>query len=83
MQTGNIKENYSPYSSPVTLVHKYEEKKICLRVDFQKLTAIAIADTEPLPKNDSFLEKLAQAKDFSSLDLTSGYWLIHTKILKN
>lgn len=65
-------------------MYKYEEeKKTCLCADFQKLTAIAKTDTEPLPRNDSFLEKVAQAKVFFTLDLTSGYWLIHAKILKN
>lgn len=31
-------------------------------------------DTEPLPRIDCILDKLSQAKCFSKLDPTSGYW---------
>lgn len=35
LQAGIIKESSSPYSVPITLVHKHEEgKKTCLCVDF-------------------------------------------------
>lgn len=77
LQAGIIKESYSPYSSPVTLVYKREEgKKTRLCVDFRKLNAITKTDAEPLPRIDTLLDKLAQAKVFSTLDLASGYWHI-------
>ena len=72
-----IKENCSPYCAPVTLVLKREEgKKTLLCVDFHKLNTITKADTEPLPRIDTLLGKLAKAKFFSTLDIASGYWHI-------
>lgn len=77
LQAGILKESYSPYSSLVTLVYKHEEgKTIRLFVDWIKLNAITKTGAEPLPRIYTFLDKLAQAKVFSTLDLASGYWHI-------
>ncbi|GBL95809.1 Retrovirus-related Pol polyprotein from transposon 412 [Araneus ventricosus] len=80
LQSGLIKENNSPYSSPVTLAFKRDEgKKTRLCIDFRKLNALCKSDSEPLPLRDSLLDKLSKAKIFSSLDLVSGF----KKFLRN
>lgn len=77
LKAGFIQPSNSPYSAPVTLAYKKgENKKTRLCIDFRKLNAIAKSDAEPLPLIDGVLDKLSQAKIFSTLDLTSGYWHI-------
>ncbi|GBN43688.1 Transposon Ty3-I Gag-Pol polyprotein [Araneus ventricosus] len=69
-----IKESNSCYSSPVTLAYKRDEtKKARLCIDYRKLNAICKTDAEPLPRIDTLLYKLTNAKIFSTLDLASGY----------
>ncbi|CAL1285927.1 unnamed protein product, partial [Larinioides sclopetarius] len=72
-----IKESNSCYSSPVTLAYKRDEqKKSRLCIDYRKLNSICKTDAEPLPRIDTLLDKLTNAKFFSTLDLASGYWHI-------
>ncbi|GFX56166.1 hypothetical protein TNCV_3062521 [Trichonephila clavipes] len=77
LDAGLIKESNSCYSSPVTLAYKRDEKhKTRLCIDYRKLNAICKADAEPLPRVDSLLDKLNNAKFVSTLDFTSGFWHI-------
>ncbi|GBM39168.1 Transposon Ty3-I Gag-Pol polyprotein [Araneus ventricosus] len=75
LAVGLIKESNSCYSSPVTLAYKRDEmKKTRLCIDYRKLNAICKTDAEPLPRIDTLLDKLTNAKIFSTSDLASGYW---------
>ncbi|GBN92621.1 Transposon Ty3-I Gag-Pol polyprotein [Araneus ventricosus] len=77
LAAGLIKGSNSCYSSPVTLAYKRDEmKKTRLCIDYRKLNAICKTDAEPLPRIDTLLDKLTNAKIFSNLDLASGYWHI-------
>lgn len=47
-----------------------------LYIDSQKLNSCSTRDAFPLPRIEVALEALGQAKFFSTLDLTSGYWQV-------
>jgi hypothetical protein len=42
-------------------------------VDYRKLNSIAIKNKLPLPIVDEFLDEIAGAKFFSTIDLASGF----------
>ncbi|GBM56564.1 Transposon Ty3-I Gag-Pol polyprotein [Araneus ventricosus] len=77
LTAGLIKESNSCYSSSVTLAYKRDEmKKTRLCIDYRKLKGICKTDAELLPRIDTLLDKLTNAKIFLTLDLASGYWQI-------
>ncbi|GBN10819.1 Retrovirus-related Pol polyprotein from transposon 412 [Araneus ventricosus] len=77
LAAGLIKESNSCYSSPGTLTYKKEEmKKSRVCIDCRKSNAICKTHAEPLSRIDTLLDKLTNAKIFSTLDLASGYWHI-------
>ena len=45
-------------------------------IDHCKLNAATHHDAYPLPRIDATLESLAGSTLFTTLDLTSGYWLV-------
>lgn len=47
-----------------------------MSIDYLKLNSCSTRDTFPLPRIVEALEALGQAKFFSMLDLTSGYWQV-------
>lgn len=68
-----IKPAYGPWSSPFVLVKKKDgSKRFC--VDFRKVNTQRKKDCHPLPRIDNTLDRLGQAKWFSTLDLMPGYW---------
>ena len=74
-----IKKSNSPYAFPVTLVDKKDEgKKTRLCIDLRKLNMISIPDNYPFPRIDDIIDKLHNAKYFSTIDICSGFW--HIKI---
>ena len=73
--TGVIRPSKSPYASPVVLVTK-KDGSLRLCIDYRKLNSCSTRDAFPLPRIEEALEALGQAKFFSTLDLTSGYWQV-------
>ena len=73
-----IQKLESPWSFPVVLVKK-KNRKLQFCVDFRKLNSTTKKDTYPLPRIDEILDNLGNAKWFTSLDLTSGYWQVEVK----
>jgi len=72
---GVIRPSKSPYASPVVIVTK-KDGSLRLCVDYRKLNSRSTRDAFPLPRIEEALEALGQAKYFSTLDLTSGYWQV-------
>lgn len=74
-EAGVIRPSKSPYASPIVVVTKKDGSlRIC--VDYRKLNSCSTRDAFPLPRIEDALEALGQAKYFSTLDLTSGYWQV-------
>lgn len=72
---GVIRASKSPYASPVVVVTK-KDGSLRLCIDYRKLNSCSTRDAFPLPRIEEALEALGQAKFFSTLDLTSGYWQV-------
>ncbi|KAK8786810.1 hypothetical protein V5799_023415 [Amblyomma americanum] len=75
LNDGIIQPSNSPWSSPVVLVKK-KDGTLRFCVDYRKLNSVTKKDVYPLPCIDDSLDRLRQAKYFSSVDLRSGYWQI-------
>jgi len=72
LQNGWIQESSSPFASLVLLVKKKTgDWRLC--VDYRRLNALTIKNSYPMPIMDEFLDELAGAIWFASLDLRSGY----------
>ena len=71
-----IQPSESPFSSPVFLVRKRDGSARFV-VDMRQLNALTVADKYPLPLITEILDTLKDAKYFTSMDLTSGYWQLH------
>ncbi|XP_057200295.1 retrovirus-related Pol polyprotein from transposon 297 [Triplophysa rosa] len=72
---GVIRPSKIPYASPVVVVTK-KDGSLRLCIDYRKLNSCVTRDAFPLPRIEEALEALGQAKYFSTLDLTSGYWQV-------
>ena len=74
-EEGVIQPLNSPWASPVVLVRKWDGSlRFC--VDYRALNSVTKQDVFPLPWIDDLLDKLGQAKYFTTLHLISGYWQI-------
>ena len=75
IKAGVISESNSPYSSPIVLVKKKDNKtRFC--IDFRKVNSLTISDATPIPDQERIFTKLSRAKYFTKLDLTKGYWQV-------
>jgi hypothetical protein len=67
-----IRESESEFSSPILLVKKKDgSDRLC--VDFRALNANTVKDHYPLPLIDNHIDRLGQAKFFTSLDMATGF----------
>lgn len=75
LKLGIIKESKSPWASRIVPIEK-PDGSIRLCVDYRALNSITIKDNYPLPRIDEIIDSLSQAKIFSTLDATSGFYQI-------
>ena len=75
LDDGVIEPSQSPFASAIVLVKKSDGSwRLC--IDFRRLNAITKKDAFPLPRIDEALEKLGNARYFSTLDMGSAFWQV-------
>lgn len=75
LENNIIRESTSPYASPIILVPKPNgELRLC--VDYRKINSITVKQKWPIPLIDEQIDKLANFKYFTLIDLFSGYYQI-------
>lgn len=73
LEDGIVRHSISDYASPVVLVAKKNgSKRLC--VDYRLLNRKIIKDRYPLPLIEDQLDRLQDAKVFSTLDLRNGFF---------
>ena len=78
LESGIISHSESPYAAPIVLVKK-KDGGIRLCIDYRYLNNITVPDAEPMPNPEELFARLCQAKYFTKLDLSRGYWQIPIK----
>lgn len=74
-ELGLIKEDHSPWSSPVVLVKKPDgSSRVC--VDYRKVNQLIAPDSYPLPRLEDCIESVGRAKFISKFDLLKGFFQI-------
>jgi hypothetical protein len=68
-----IEPSKSPYGPPILFVPKPNGRGLRLCVDYRALNQVTIKNSYPIPRIDDLLDSIADARYFTSLDLTSGY----------
>ncbi|UYV83466.1 K02A2.6-like [Cordylochernes scorpioides] len=74
-----IRPSCSAYASPILLVQKKSDITGCptrLCIDFRKLNLITKTENSPIPLIEEILDRLGNAKMFTSLDIKHAYWHI-------
>ena len=75
LERGIVVPSASPWASPVVLVRKKDGTyRFC--VDYRRLNTVTKTEVYPLPRIDDYLDTLAGAKYFSTLDLASRFWQV-------
>jgi len=72
---GILKGSCSPWASPAVIVIK-TDRSVRFCCDHRRLNSVMHRDAYPLPRVEESLDALGQAKRFSSLDLTTGYFQV-------
>ena len=75
LDAGVVQPSNSPWCNAVVLVRK-KDGSLRFCIDFQRLNALTIKDSHPLPRIYETLESLARAAHYSTFDLNSGFWQV-------
>ena len=78
LDKGLIQPSLSPWGCP-TLFVKKKDKSLRMCVDYRPLNAMTI-NKYHLPRIDILFDQLAKAKEFSKIDLRSGYHQIKIRL---
>ena len=74
-KAGIIRQSKSPWSSPVITVPKPDgSRRLC--IDYRRLNALTVIQHFPMSRILDILDRLHDARIFSSWDLKSGYYQI-------
>src|SRR5579859_5793441 len=75
LRDGKISPSTSPYEAPVLFVKK-KDGSLRMCIDYRALNPQTVKNRYALPCIDELLDQLFDARKFSKIDLTSGYWQI-------
>ena len=70
---GLITQSTSPWAAPIAVARK-TNGQIQLAIDYRALNAQTFDQHHPIRRIDDLIDRLGEAKYFSSLDLKSGYY---------
>ena len=70
---GLITQSTSPWAAPIVVARR-KNGQIRLAIDYRALNAQSFDQHHPIPRIDDLIDRLGEAKYFSSLDLKSGYY---------
>ncbi|GBG92123.1 hypothetical protein CBR_g54423 [Chara braunii] len=73
VEKGWIRPSVSPSGSPVLFVPQKKEGTLRMCIDYRGLNAITVKNREPLPRIDDLLDRVQGCRNFSKIDLKSGY----------
>jgi len=66
------------YVSPIVIVKK-KDSSSRLYIDYRKLNRLIIKDKYPLPIIEDQIDRLAEVRIFSTIDLKNGFFYIDIK----
>ena len=75
LDLGAIRPSNSPWASAIVLVRK-KDGRLRFCIDLRRSNNRTVKDAYSLPKIESILDSLLEAKIFSTLDLKAGYWQV-------
>jgi hypothetical protein len=76
LEAGKIRETFdSPWASPLCLLRK-KDKSLRVTVDYGHLNKVTERIAYPFPYPEEIFSKLARARYFTVVDLTSGYYQV-------
>lgn len=73
LSQGLIETSTSPWASPIVKARR-KNGRLRLAIDYRRLNSLTINSHYPLPVIEDLLDRLSNAKFFSTLDAKSGYW---------
>ena len=73
LSQGLITQSTSPWAAPIVVARR-KNGQIRLAIDYRALNAQTFDQHHPIPRIDDLIDRLGEAKYFSSLDLKSGYY---------
>ena len=74
LEHGIIEESSSEWAQSIVIVTKKGSSDVRLCIDFRKVNQVEKLDSYPLPRIEDLIDKMAQAKYISTMDLSRGYW---------
>ena len=74
LEAGIIEPSTSPFAAPICLVRKKNSSALRMVVDFRALNRVTKVLSYPLPNITETIDKLTEARFFSTLDLSQGFY---------